>query len=147
MSGGSARKNHPMWAWKMPRSVAERPWPWVLGECGSSSWSLCWWWRRWVATQRRTGPSVALEPRMVGVGGVRVVFVVAVLVVSTVGGDPAEDGALDGHRAEDGEDRGDDGAGAEGLVREEAVVADGDSDGREEVGADEEAEVEPVEAD
>ena len=79
------------------------------------------------------------------VRGVRVIFLVGVLVVLAVGGAPFEDGAFDGHGAEGGEGVADDRAGDEGLVGEEAVVADGDAHGGGVAHAEEDAELDPVE--
>ena len=75
-----------------------------------------------------------------------VVVGIGVLVVCAVHGDPLDDGALGGHGAEDADDECHWAACFEGLVGEEAVVADGDAEPGEDVHHEEEGEVDPGES-
>ena len=54
----------PRWANQKPLVSAPSESPKRHGECGSPSRSLYAWWRRWSATQRITGPSMASDPAM-----------------------------------------------------------------------------------
>ena len=58
----STSNSQPMCANQKPLTSAGTVSPKRHGECGSPSRSLKAWWRRWSATQRMTGPSMASEP-------------------------------------------------------------------------------------
>ena len=54
--------SQPMCAYARPLVSAFQSSPNRHGECGSPSWSLYLWCRRWSATQLSTGPSMARLP-------------------------------------------------------------------------------------
>src|SRR6266540_6331774 len=58
----SGSNSHIMCAWKKPLVSARRLVPYFHGECGSPSRSENLWCLRWSATQRTTGPWMAIEP-------------------------------------------------------------------------------------
>ena len=85
--------------------------------------------------------TIALLVRRMGV------FVrVAVLVVTPMHGDPFQERALDGHRAEDGQYKLDHPIGFEGPVGKQSMVADGDSHGRQRIHPQQQAAIDPMEA-
>src|SRR4051794_291682 len=58
----SGSNSHIMWAYRKPLVSARVVVPYRHGECGSPSRSLNLWCLRWSATQRITGPSIAIDP-------------------------------------------------------------------------------------
>jgi hypothetical protein len=71
---------------------------------------------------------------------------VAVLVVAPMHGDPLQERALDGHRAENGQHKLDDSIGFKGSVGKQSVVADGDSDGRQYIHSQQQRAINPMKA-
>ena len=114
----------------------------VLGEVGGVAAEEC-----GLGVERATGenPAGVGPPRAV-VRSVRVAFVVGVLMMDAVGGDPEDGSALECEGAAHGDEVLDPFAGLVAAVREQAMIghADADVDG-EEVGDDEGGEVLPGE--
>ena len=115
----------------------------VAGEVGSVA-----------AEQRGFGVHGAAGENPAGVGpegsvdrGVRVAFLVGVLMVDAVGGDPEDRSALERHGAAGGDEVLDPLGGAEAAMREQAMIGDADADvDREEIHDAEGGEVLPREA-
>ncbi len=63
----SSSKSHIMCACQKPFQRARRLVPYFHGLCGSPSRSENLWCLRWSATQRTTGPWMAIEPRIASV--------------------------------------------------------------------------------
>lgn len=76
----------------------------------------------------------------------RITLLITVLVMTSVSGTPSKDRSLRGHRAENAEAHRDDGTGTERLVREESVIADGDSEAGDDVHHGHQRELNPADA-
>jgi hypothetical protein len=64
------------------------------------------------------------------------------LIDHAVVGDPGDDGSLDGHRAEHGDDRAEGARGLKGAVGEHPVVAERHAETGDDIEADEQADLE-----
>ena len=98
---------------------------------------------RWACQKPLThaGQTLAVQVRRVGIAGG-----VAELVVPAVLRHPGQQRALDGHRAEAGQDELDHWIGLERAVGKQPMKADRDPHGREEVLPEQEPEIHPAEA-
>lgn len=89
----------------------------------------------------------AEESAAVGVGGMRIVFVIGVLMMFAMDRDPLEDRAFEGHGSHDRQRRSDPSWCFETLMREESVISDRDPKPRCKVHPNQDCKVDPVERD